>query len=139
MKDTFSLSPSINKLSTLRSPKSEASRAKPGTGNASDARDAIACHCDRRCHLRPVVPRHPFAADISAMTSPINQWAIVTGGSSGFGAALFRRLVRREPRLHCLAVGRRLPALEEVRRQEVVKADDADGDASQPSSRRTHL
>lgn len=58
----------------------------------------------------------------------MKQWAVITGGSSGIGAAIFRRLVQREPNLHCLAVGRRLPKLEEVQRQAisgVEKGDDA--------------
>ena len=46
-----------------------------------------------------------------------NQWAIITGGSSGIGAALFRRLLQREPGIHCLAVGRRLAQLEAVMRE----------------------
>ncbi len=39
----------------------------------------------------------------------INQWAIVTGGSSGIGAAIIERLSLQEPNLCCLAVGRRSP------------------------------
>ncbi len=46
-----------------------------------------------------------------------NQWAIITGGSSGIGAALFRRLVQRETNINCLAVGRRLSQLEAVKRE----------------------
>ncbi|KAL3769040.1 hypothetical protein ACHAW5_005156 [Stephanodiscus triporus] len=48
-----------------------------------------------------------------------NQWAVITGGSSGIGAALFRRLVQREPSINCLAVGRRLAQLEAVRREAI--------------------
>jgi len=38
-----------------------------------------------------------------------NQWAIVTGGSSGIGAAIIDRLIQHEKNLCCLAVGRRSP------------------------------
>mmetsp|Transcript_36171 Transcript_36171/g.66374 ORF Transcript_36171/g.66374 Transcript_36171/m.66374 type:complete len:283 (+) Transcript_36171:70-918(+) len=55
------------------------------------------------------------------MSSP-HPWAVITGGSSGIGAAIFRRLVQQEPNLHCLAVGRRLPQLEEARRQAITSA-----------------
>lgn len=37
----------------------------------------------------------------------IHQWAVVTGGSSGIGAAIIDRLIQQEPSLFCLAVGRR--------------------------------
>lgn len=47
------------------------------------------------------------------------RWAVITGAGSGIGAAILRRLVQREPNLHCLAVGRRLPQLEEAQRQAI--------------------
>lgn len=43
------------------------------------------------------------------MATMINQWAVVTGGSSGIGAAIIDRLIQWEPNLRCLAVGRRSP------------------------------
>eukprot|EP00585_Thalassiosira_rotula_P012029 CAMPEP_0196135434 /NCGR_PEP_ID=MMETSP0910-20130528/4072_1 /TAXON_ID=49265 /ORGANISM="Thalassiosira rotula, Strain GSO102" /LENGTH=287 /DNA_ID=CAMNT_0041395573 /DNA_START=41 /DNA_END=904 /DNA_ORIENTATION=- len=54
------------------------------------------------------------------------QWAVITGGSSGIGAAIFRRLIQNEPNLHCLAVGRRLPQLEETRQQAITSIDGGD-------------
>ncbi|KAL7526137.1 hypothetical protein ACHAXR_001337 [Thalassiosira sp. AJA248-18] len=65
------------------------------------------------------------------MSSPNQHWAIITGGSSGIGVAILRRLVQRgEPNLHCLAVGRRLPQLEEAKRQAVLSTgvDEKGGD-----------
>lgn len=56
-----------------------------------------------------------------------NQWAIITGGSTGIGAAIFRRLVQQEPNLHCLAVGRRLPQLEETRQRAISASGDRKG------------
>lgn len=38
-----------------------------------------------------------------------SQWAVVTGGSSGIGAAIIERLILQEPSLCCLAIGRRSP------------------------------
>lgn len=44
-----------------------------------------------------------------------NNWAIITGASSGIGAAIFRRLAMKEPNLNCLGVGRSLDRLQEVK------------------------
>ena len=51
------------------------------------------------------------------MSSPSQVWAVITGagGSGSIGAAILRRLVQREPNLHVLGVGRRLPQLEEAK------------------------
>ena len=43
-----------------------------------------------------------------------NQWAIITGASSGIGAAILRRLATKEQNLNCLGVGRNLARLQEV-------------------------
>ncbi|KAL3796436.1 hypothetical protein HJC23_004233 [Cyclotella cryptica] len=51
------------------------------------------------------------------------KWVVITGGSSGIGAALLRRLVRCEPTLNCLAVGRRLEKLELTCKQAFVGAE----------------
>ena len=53
-----------------------------------------------------------------------NQWAIITGASAGIGAAMFRRFIQHEPNINCLAVARRLPQLEEVKRQAIDGLDD---------------
>lgn len=50
------------------------------------------------------------------------KWAVITGASSGIGAALIRRLVQTEPNLNFLAVGRRLEKLEEACKQALVGA-----------------
>lgn len=55
-----------------------------------------------------------------------NKWVVITGGSSGIGAALLRRLVQCEPQLNCLAVGRRLEKLEDARIQALVGGDNSD-------------
>jgi len=58
-----------------------------------------------------------------------NKWAIITGASSGIGAALLRRLAMKERNLNCLGVGRNLARLKEVQqsldasRVHVVSAD----------------
>ncbi|KAL7525307.1 hypothetical protein ACHAWF_001302 [Thalassiosira exigua] len=64
------------------------------------------------------------------MSSSSSQcWAVITGGGTGIGAAIYRRLLRREPDLRCLAVGRRLPQLEESRRRAISGLSGAeDGD-----------
>lgn len=51
--------------------------------------------------------------------SASNKWVVITGGSSGIGSALLSRLVKCEPELYCLAVGRRLEKLEHVRNQAI--------------------
>jgi len=56
------------------------------------------------------------------MSSP-NHWAVITGGSSGIGAAIFRRLVHHEPNLQCLAVGRSAAKLEESKRQAIANCE----------------
>ena len=43
-----------------------------------------------------------------------NKWAVITGASSGIGAALFRRLASKDTNLNCLGVGRNLSRLDEV-------------------------
>lgn len=57
-----------------------------------------------------------------------SKWAVITGGSSGIGAAVFRRLAEREPSLHILAVARRAARLEEVRRQAIDSSQSSTGD-----------
>lgn len=57
---------------------------------------------------------------------PSNQWAVITGASAGIGAAIFRRLVQREPNLNCLAVARRENLLKEVRRESISGSFDED-------------
>mmetsp|Transcript_27272 Transcript_27272/g.42849 ORF Transcript_27272/g.42849 Transcript_27272/m.42849 type:complete len:276 (+) Transcript_27272:76-903(+) len=58
-----------------------------------------------------------------------NNWAVITGASSGIGAAIFRRLALKEKNLNCLGVGRNLGRLEQVKqsigtdRVQVVSAD----------------
>lgn len=54
-----------------------------------------------------------------------NRWAVITGGSSGIGAAIFRRLVQREGDLNCLAIGRRPSNLEDARRRAIADDDDS--------------
>ena len=51
------------------------------------------------------------------MMGASNKWVVITGGSSGIGASLLRRIIQSEPSLNCLAVGRRLHKLEEARSQ----------------------
>lgn len=48
------------------------------------------------------------------MQPPNSYWAIVTGASSGIGAALLQRLALNDSSLHCLGVGRNLDRLKEV-------------------------
>ena len=43
-------------------------------------------------------------------------WAVITGASSGIGAALLRRLATKDKNLHCLCVGRNVERLEEVQK-----------------------
>ena len=43
-----------------------------------------------------------------------NNWAVITGASSGIGSALLRRLALKETNLNCLGVGRNVARLEEV-------------------------
>jgi len=43
-----------------------------------------------------------------------NNWAVITGASSGIGAAILRRLAMKEKNLNCLGIGRNLSRLEEV-------------------------
>mmetsp|Transcript_18211 Transcript_18211/g.25867 ORF Transcript_18211/g.25867 Transcript_18211/m.25867 type:complete len:271 (+) Transcript_18211:13-825(+) len=58
-----------------------------------------------------------------------NNWAVITGASSGIGAAIFRRLALEEKNLNCLGVGRNLERLEQVKqsigsnRVQIVSAD----------------
>lgn len=51
------------------------------------------------------------------------KWVVITGGSSGIGAALLRRLARCEPTLGCIAVGRRREKLEQTCQQAFVGAE----------------
>lgn len=67
------------------------------------------------------------------------QWAVITGGSSGIGAAIFRRLVQCEPDLHCLAVGRRLPQLEEVKQQAIASSQPKNVEKKAGDGDRVHI
>ena len=45
-----------------------------------------------------------------------NNWAVITGASSGIGAAILRRLAITEQNLNCLGVGRNLARLEKIQK-----------------------
>ncbi|KAL7467907.1 hypothetical protein ACHAXS_008131 [Conticribra weissflogii] len=57
-----------------------------------------------------------------------SNWAVITGASSGIGAAIVRRLAKHEPDLYCLAVGRRSATLEEARQLAVSAASNGKSD-----------
>lgn len=55
--------------------------------------------------------------------SASNKWVVITGSSSGIGAALLRRIVKSRTNLNCLAVGRNQQKLEAARSQAVSATD----------------
>lgn len=53
----------------------------------------------------------------------MQKWVVITGGSSGIGSALLRRLILSEPNLNCLAVGRGDGKLQQARSEALIGTD----------------